>query len=45
MDIIKIDCLEYLEKIVDETNGYIKDNHYSENGHNNLANYFSKLIN
>jgi len=44
MDIIKIDCLEYLEKIVDETNGYIKDNHYSENGHRVLSEYFYDLI-
>ncbi len=45
MDIIRIDCLENLEKIVDETNGYLNDKHYSENGHKILSEYFYNLIN
>ncbi len=45
MDIIRIECLENLEKIVDETNGYLNDKHYSENGHKILSEYFYNLIN
>lgn len=44
MNIIKIDSLEHLEKIVNETNGFIEDNHYSENGHRVLSEYFYDLI-
>ena len=44
LDIIKIDCLGHLEIIVDETKGFIKDNHYSENGHRVLSEYFYDLI-
>jgi hypothetical protein len=33
-----------MEKIIDETNGEIKDYHYSENSHVFLANEFTKII-
>jgi len=45
LNIRRIFSLDNLELIKDETMGEINDRHYSENGHNNLANYFSKLIN
>lgn len=44
MNIIKIECIKDLEKISDETNGYINDGHYSENGHKILSEYFYDLI-
>ena len=45
LNIHRISSLDSLELIKDETMSEINDGHYSENGHNNLANYFSKLIN
>lgn len=45
MNIIKIDCLKDLEIIATETNGYINDKHYSENGHKVLSDHFYKIIN
>ncbi len=41
----KIDMLQDLELIKEETNGEINDTHYSENGHKDLANYFYKILN
>lgn len=41
----KINVLQDLELIKEETNGEINDTHYSENGHKDLAKYFYKILN
>ena len=44
-NIHRIDLLNSLETIKDETNDYVDDTHYSENGHNQLAEYFYQILN
>lgn len=44
MDIIRIECLKDLERISNETDGYIDDEHYSENGHKILSEHFYKIL-
>ncbi len=41
----KINVLQDLELIKEETNGEVNDTHYSENGHKDLAKYFYKILN
>ncbi len=45
IDIHRIELLNDLELIKDETMGHINDTHYSENGHKKLAKYFYDIIN